>query len=149
MRRMTRILALLIALASGVALAAGAHLGLVGKNGLSPPQADKVVRIVLRHESIGAVGPKPVLEMLNGPDGRALHPGYYTFGVSTDDPSAGATTNRGLFAVSRTTADVWELNLCHRYVFSDLARVQAEVRARTGVTLEAETALRDGLGCGS
>jgi hypothetical protein len=67
--------------------------------------------------------------------------------LTYDSPKPGATQVLGRYAVGRLTGDVWETNLCKRYDFPSLKRVQAEIMARTKKTFADESDARRGLGC--
>lgn len=119
----------------------------VGRSGLSRAQAEEMLHLVLRHERLVTPGDHTAIEALAGKSGAELYPGYFAFGVSADSPESLASTTKGLFAVSAMTGDVWELNLCKRYTFSGLRKVQDQIMARTGKRFDDERAERRALGC--
>jgi hypothetical protein len=57
--------------------------------------------------------------------------GFWEFGLTYDSPKLGATQVLGRYAVSRLTGDAWETNLCKRYDFPSLKRIQSAIMART------------------
>jgi hypothetical protein len=122
---------------------------LVQRGGLSQEQAEEILWLVLRHEHLALPSDGTYVERL-GASARAsadLPPSYFSFGVSRDDPRSKATSISGRFAISRSTGDVWELNLCRRYSFAALRRIQQAVMKRTGKTFVDERAARRDLGC--
>jgi len=142
--------AAVIALAISVACYAGApgvDTGSFDPAGLTEAQAKELLNLVLHHERLVASGVTVDFERLLGDDGHDLHPAYFTFGVSTDDPRSAATSVVGLIAIGRMTGDVWELNLCRRYSFPELRRIQKAITQRTRKTIAAEKEQRRGLGC--
>jgi predicted nucleotidyltransferase len=58
----------------------------------------------------------------------------------------GATQVLGHYAVSRLTGGVWETNLCKRFDFSKLRRMQAQIMQRTAKSRADEVEARRGLG---
>ncbi len=125
-----------------------ANIGQVAASGLTQDQARQVLMLVLRHEryQVGKAGAF-VDGDLKDAEGRPPHPGYHDFSVGYDSPKSGATEYWGLFAVSRATGDVWEVNQCKRFAFPELARIQRRISGSTGQTLAGEAPLRRGLGC--
>lgn len=120
----------------------------VGPTGLTKMQAKQVLVTVLMHEKFKLAKPGvSINDDLLGPDGKPPHPGYYDFSIGYDSPSAGATEYVGLFSVSTATGDVWETNLCKRYVFPALKATQKAIMKQTGKTFESEKRERRGLGC--
>ncbi len=121
--------------------------GHISKDGLSREQARQVLTMVLRHEGYKLGKPGMYIEDLKITAGNDPHPGYFDFGLSYDTPKAGATAVLGSYAVSRMTGDVWETNLCKRYSFVKLRRLQKIISERTGKSFAGEDKERSGLGC--
>jgi hypothetical protein len=120
----------------------------VAASGLVREQAKQVLLVVLKHEHYKLRGDSTFINGdLVDEKGNPPHPGYYDFSLGDDSAGEGATHYRGLFSVSILTGDVWELNLCKRFVFPQLKRIQTAIMKRTGRTLADEKAARKGLGC--
>ncbi|MFZ0418773.1 MAG: hypothetical protein WAM04_11800 [Candidatus Sulfotelmatobacter sp.] len=119
----------------------------ISPQGLSPDQAELVLRVVLKHLPYDLNKEGMYIEALHKKDGTDPHPGYYDFGLSYDSPAEGATEALATYAVSRFTGDVWEVNLCKRYSQSDLKKLQKIIMARTGRSFASEKKERIGLGC--
>jgi hypothetical protein len=115
--------------------------GQIQKDGLTVQQAEQVLVMVLKHEKLFMKEPGFNIENIE------FVPGYVNFHVTYDTPKAGATEVIGAFAVSPRTGDVWETNLCKRYAFPALKRVQAAIMQRTGSTFASETNDLRGMGC--
>ncbi len=149
-REMNRSFALLLMFFAHAAFAASFSLAgqPIDSAGLTQTQARQVLVMVLKHEKFKISRPGVFIDGdLTTPDGKPPHPGYYDFSVGSDSPSAGATEYLGLFSVSAATGDVWEINLCRRYIFPDLSVAQKAIMKRTGKTFESEKPERRGLGC--
>ena len=117
-------------------------LGQVQAEGLSTKQAKKMLVMVLRHERLMSDQPGFNIEAI-----EKSVPGYIIFFVTLDSPRASATNVIGSFAVSPLTGDVWETNLCKRYTFKALKKIQAEIILRTRKTFASEVNERRHLGC--
>lgn len=113
----------------------------VQTEGLTSAQARQVLVMVLKHEKLFMNKPGFNIEDIE------FVPGYVNFHVTYDSPKAAATDVIGAFAVSPRTGDVWETNLCKRYEFQALKRVQGTIMQRTGKTFASEVGERRGLGC--
>ena len=105
-----------------VVFADSAAIGLskLSAKSLSRAQAQQVLLVALESEKYSPSSPGMYIENLTKKNGAAIHPGYYSFGLSYASPNAGALQTLGLFAVSQFTGDAWELNLCRRYAFPKL-----------------------------
>jgi len=123
------------------------HLEPVSKKGLSRVQARQVLIIVLRHERYKLRSPYFFIEDLSDKNGKPTHPGFLDFGMGYDYPKAGAVDNLGIYSVSILTGDVWETELCKRYTFPALRRIQKIIMKQTGKTMVDEKEQRKGLGC--
>jgi len=120
----------------------------VQASGLTRAQAKELLVVVLRHEKYKLNAPGVFVDGdLYDDKGNPPHPGYYDFSVGSDSPKEGATNYAGLFSVSVLTGDVWEINLCKRFAFPLLHKIQAAIMRRTGKTLAQESSERKGLGC--
>jgi len=115
---------------------------------LTADQARQVLIVVLKHEKIDIK--KDGMD-IDGPfkvdSGIPSQRGFWEFGVTFDSPKYGATQVLGRYAVSRLTGDVWETNLCRRYRFPKLGKIQAAIRLKTGKSIADEKDARRGLGC--
>jgi hypothetical protein len=149
--RIGRALFLVLALAASAALAKGPavfNADQVQPNGLTREQARQVLVVVLKHERYKLGMPGVFIDGdLADEKGNPPHPGYFDFSLGYDSPKAGATEYMGLFSVSTATGDVWEINICKRFVFPALRSLQSGIMARTGRTMADEMAQRRGLGC--
>jgi hypothetical protein len=120
----------------------------VHADGLTREQAKELLLVVLSHANYKLRAPGAFIDGdLADDKGKPPHPGYYDFSVGSDSAKEGATNYRGLFSVSILTGDVWEINLCKRFVFPQLRRIQAAIMKKTGKTLADEKSERKGLGC--
>jgi hypothetical protein len=120
----------------------------VQPSGLTKEQAKQVLVIVLKHLKFNLAREGMYLDGdITAPSGGPFHPGYYDFALTYDTPDAAATDVLGSYAVSLKTGDVWEVNLCKRYAFPALTRVQVAIMQRTGQTFASEKNERRGLGC--
>jgi hypothetical protein len=75
-------------------------------------------------------------------------PGYYSFSIirESDSPARADETIR-MYAVSKKTADTWELNLCTHYSFPELEQLQQDIRHETGATSGDDRDPRKAIGC--
>ncbi|MGC5698783.1 hypothetical protein J4P02_01110 [Pseudomonas sp. NFXW11] len=120
----------------------------VQQGGLSREQAEQVLRVALEHQDYQLNKPGVFIDGdLQDDNGKPPHPGYFDFSLGYNDPKAGATEYWGLFSVSTSTGDVWEINSCKRLAGNQLRALQAQIMNRTGKTLVDEEAQRQGLGC--
>ena len=87
------------------------------------------------------------LDLVRTKSHQAVYPGYFEFSLTYETSQAGATEALRLYAVSRRTGDVWEVNLCHRYAFPTLVKEQAAIQRWTGYSLADDAASVEGLGC--
>lgn len=149
MKVYAKLIVLLLLVLPCVVLAGSPTIGLskFSAKGLSKTQARQVLLVVLEHEKFSPNSPGMYIENLTKKNGTAIHSGYYDFGLSYESPDAGATQTLGLFAISRFTGDVWELNLCRRYSFSKLDKLQQAITQATKKTFADEKKQRRGLGC--
>jgi hypothetical protein len=116
--------------------------------GLMREQAKQVLLVVLKHEHYKLRGASIFINGdLADDKGNPPHPGYYDFSLGDDSAHEGATHYRGLFSVSVLTGEVWEINLCKRFEFRQLKRIQTAIMKKTGKTFADERAARKGLGC--
>lgn len=135
---------LVLAACSAIAKSDGFQADAVQATGLTTEQAQQVLIVMLKHEKLLMTKPGFDIEAL-----RSSHPGYQDFGVTYDSPKAAATDVIGWFSVSKMTGDIWETNLCKRYAFPQLRRIQAAIMKRTGKTFasKSEVTARRGLSC--
>lgn len=141
-------LAICLATSSAATAAAPSiDLGKIHSQGLTRSQARQVLVFVLTREGYGLKKRGVFIEDLTGDDGRLSPPGHVSFGLSYDTPKQGATAIWGLFAVSVSTGEMWEINTCEKFSFPALLRIQAAVRAATNISEAHERIERRGLGC--
>jgi hypothetical protein len=150
MLNLSRVLLVILAFATTAGHAAGGEKAMtpgplnasqVQADGLTIDQAKQVLVMVLKHEKLFMKKPGFNIEDIE------FVTGYVNFFVTYDSPKAAATDVIGGFAVSPRTGDVWEANLCKRYDFPALKRVQATIMQHTGKTFASEVSERRGLGC--
>ena len=120
----------------------------IGQDGLTGEQAKQVLIEVLKYEKFQLT--KKGMD-IDGPfkvdPNIPTHCGFWAFGLSYDSPKYGATQVLGQYAVSRFTGDVWETNLCKRFDFPKLRRMQAQITLKTAKSRTDEVEARRGLGC--
>ncbi len=120
----------------------------IAPEGLSRDQAKQVLIAVLKHQRYQLEKPGVFIDGdLTDANGKPPHSGYFDFSLGYDNPKAGATEYWGLFVVSVLTGDVWEINLCKRFAFPALQRLQKKIMKRTGKNMADEKVQRKGLGC--
>ena len=145
--------AILLTVLAGLvpAKAAGAGLGAVAVTGLTKPQAEAVLRLVIaqgvyrrwlhsRHSYI---------ENLDQAEKQAV-PGFFMFRLAYDAPQTGATAYAGPYLISQKTADVWDVGdpgACKNLHFPALARWQAQVTRKTQAKVQDEAGLRAAFDC--
>lgn len=120
----------------------------IAQDGLTGEQAKQVLIEVLKYQKYqlakkGMDIDGPFKVDPNIPSQR----GFWAFGLIYDSPKYGATQVLGHYAVSRLTGDVWETNLCKRFDFPKLRRMQTQIMQRTAKSPADEVEARRGLGC--
>jgi hypothetical protein len=144
---MRRLLALFVCTFLSLPVAhASENLGYVRKSGLSTAQGKKLIALVARYEGYDPSRETLETETLNV-HGKSFHPGYLDFGLNNVSFEAGRISAIGMYSVSPLTGDVWETNLCKRYSFPELVRLQQLIQRRTGHSFSDEAGMRVGLGC--
>lgn len=120
----------------------------VSQSGLTETQIQSLLVFSLKNEKYNVELPGVFLDGgLKDKKGNPFHPGYFSFGVGYDSPSAGATDVWGLFSVSPVTGDIWEEYSCKRISFPALQKIQKGIMKKTGATFASEVVQRRGLGC--
>ena len=120
----------------------------VNQSGLTETQAQALLVFSLKNEKYNVELSGVFLDgSLKDKKGNLFHPGYFSFGVGYDSPSAGATDVWGLFSVSPVTGDIWEEDSCRRISFPALQKIQKGIMKKTGATFASEVVQRRGLGC--
>lgn len=124
-------------------------LGEIDTQGLTAAQAKKLLIFTLKHEGYqlnkrGVFFDGPFLD----DKGNPAIPGFANFGLGYNNPKDLAVSSWGLFAVSASTGEVWEINKCKMYSFPALLSIQRQIRAATKITQAEETEQRKGTGCG-
>ena len=111
-------------------------------------QARQIALLVARHDKITVDDRNVVLESMDTRNERGFIPGYFSFSVirEGDSPSVADETIR-MYVVSKRTADTWEMNLCRRYDFPDLEKVQQSVMRQTGATPAENDDMQKAIGC--
>lgn len=120
----------------------------ISQSGLTLPQAKALLLLVLRHQGYQLNKRGMFIDDdFKTSQGQAPHIGYFDFALGLDSSQAGATRYMGYYAVSKKTGDIWELNLCKRYLLPELERAQRLVMSRTKISFADERSERRGLGC--
>lgn len=134
---------------NGVATAATPtiDLGKVHPQGLTRSQARQLLVFVLTREGYTLKKRGVDIEDLTGDDGKLSIPGHVSFGMSYDSPKQLAVASWGLFAVSMSSGEMWEINRCEKFSFPALLQIQAAIRTATNISEENERIERRGLGC--
>lgn len=111
---------------------------------LSRDQAQRIVRLVARHDHID-LGDTHVevnsLDLMS-----PFIPGYASFILIREATSPGPDETLARYAVNRSTGDVWEMTQCTRYDFPALRRVQRSFTRRTPAPAEIAAEQQE-LGC--
>jgi hypothetical protein len=150
LKNVARALFLTIFFVTPVVSAAGApaiRLGEIHPQGLTLAQAKRVLVFVLKHEGYSVNKPGVFIEDLVDNKGNSSLPGYFQFSLGYDNPKAAALEYSGLYAVSVSSGETWEIHQCKTFSFPALQRVQRQIRAKTKKTAQEERVLRRGLGC--
>jgi hypothetical protein len=109
---------------------------------LTQTQAQRLAVLVAKHDHIDL---SDTHIQLNSMDlGRDFIPGYASFIIIKESMVPGPDETLRRFAISRRTADVWEMTLCTRYSFPELARAQ---HAYVGRTADQSALEQKRLGC--
>jgi hypothetical protein len=117
---------------------------------IGPQQAKDVVLAVARHDNIQVDDRTIVLNSMDTRSSAGFIPGYYSFSIIKEsDSSASADETIRMFVVSKRTAETWELNLCTRYSFPELDRLQQTIMRQTGAAPEEERDMAKAIGCGA
>jgi hypothetical protein len=115
---------------------------------IGPQQAKNVVLAVARHDNIYVDDRTIVLNSMDTRSQAGFIPGYYSFSIIREsDSSASADETIRMFVVSKRTAETWELNLCTRYSFPELDRLQRTLMQQTGATPADERDMAKAIGC--
>ncbi len=117
---------------------------------IRPEQAKNVVLAAARHDNIYVDDRTIVLNSMDTRGPAGFIPGYYSFSIIREsDSSDSADETIRMFVVSKRTAETWELNLCRRYSFPELDRLQHTLMQQTGATPEDERNMAKAIGCGA
>ena len=111
-------------------------------------QARQVVLIVARFDNIMVDDRTIVMNSMDTRTAAGFIPGYYSFSIirESDSPARPDETIR-MYAVSKKTADTWELNLCTHYSFPELQKVQHDIMHETGANSGDEHDMPKAIGC--
>ena len=111
-------------------------------------QARQVALIVARYDNITVDDRTIVLNSMDTRTDAGFIPGYYSFSIirESDSPAHPDETIR-MYAVSKKTADTWELNLCTHYSFPELQKFQQDIMRETGATSVDDGDPRKAIGC--
>lgn len=108
----------------------------VNQSGLTEIQAQALLVFSLKNEKYNVELSGFFLDgSLKDKKGNLYHPGYFSFGVGYDSPSAGATDVWGLFSVSPVTGDIWEEDSCRRISFPALQKIQKGIMKKPELRL--------------
>ena len=111
-------------------------------------QARQVVLIVARFDNITVDDRTIVMNSMDTRTAAGFIPGYYSFSIirESDSPARPDETIR-MYAVSKKTADTWELNLCTHYSFPELQKVQHDIMHETGASSGDDADMPKAIGC--
>ena len=111
-------------------------------------QARQVALIVARYDNITVDDRTIVMNSMDTRTDAGFIPGYYSFSIirESDSPAHADETIR-MYAVSKKTADTWELNLCTHYSFPELQKFQQDIMHKTGASSGDDGDTRKAIGC--
>jgi hypothetical protein len=111
-------------------------------------QARQVALIVARYDNITVDDRTIVMNSMDTRTEAGFIPGYYSFSIIREsDSSARADETIRMYAVSKKTADTWELNLCTHYSFPELQKFQQDIMHKTGANSGDDGDTRKAIGC--
>ena len=110
-------------------------------SGLTPDQARQVLAVAVKHEGFKISRPDMWFEGPWQVEGKPFHPGYYDFGLLSP------INVQGHYAVNPLTGDVWQTELCKRFSFATLSKIQKRISEKTGKKLVGEDVASDAIGC--
>lgn len=103
-----------------------------------------MARLVARHDHIDLTDTH--IEFNSMDPGSDFIPGFASFIVIRESSSPGPDETLRRYAVNRRTGDVWEMTLCTRYDFPELARMRRALTGRRSSTADIAAEARE-LGC--
>jgi hypothetical protein len=139
--RLSLVLAILALAAAGVFLASAQSSG----HPITQRQAHQIAVLVARHDDIDLSDTH--IELNSMDLGRDFAPGFYSFILIRESTSPGPDETLRRYAISRRTGDVWEMNLCTHYDFSELTHLQRSFSGRAGTDAAELSAQSKRLGC--
>jgi hypothetical protein len=112
---------------------------------LTTRQARQLALLVLRHDHIDLSDTH--IEMNSMDLGHVFIQGFVSYTIIRESTTPGPDETLRRYAVSRSTGDVWEINLCTHYDFPQLTRLRQAYTGRA-VAADADIAAQSKeLGC--
>lgn len=113
-------------------------------------QARKIALLVAGHDHITVNDRSVVLNSMDTRRPEGFLPGYYSFSIIREGDSAMQADNTiRMYAISKRTGETWEMNLCNRYNFPALLKMQRVVMRETGATDLEDPNMPKNIGCAS
>ncbi len=112
---------------------------------LTPHQAQQIAALVAHHDNIDLSDSH--IEMNSMDVSADFAPGFFSFIVIRESTTPGPDETLRRYAISRHTADVWEMTLCTHYDFPELERMQRAFVGRTGLNTYELSFQEKQLGC--
>ena len=126
--------------------------------GQSPPQATthlqrrltsgqvrRLVLLVLRHDHIDLSDTH--IELNSMDLGHVFIPDFVSYSIIRESTTPGPDETLRRYAISRSTGDVWEINLCTHYDFPELTRLRQSFTGRAVASAGEIAAQSKELGC--
>jgi hypothetical protein len=132
------------AMTSGAAMQATAPKHVAWAHRLSARQAERMVRMVARHDDIDLSDTHVEVNSLDLMS--PFIPGYASFILIREAMTPGPDETLHRYAVNRRTGDVWEMTLCTHYDFPALRHMQHALTGHVATAAEI-AAERQELGC--
>lgn len=111
-------------------------------------QARQIALLVAAHDHITVDDRNVVLNSMDTRTPEGFLPGYYSFSIIREGNSAAeADETIRMYAISKRTGETWEMNLCNRYSFPALQKVQREVVRETGAGAAEDPGMPKDIGC--
>lgn len=111
-------------------------------------QARQVALIVAKYDNITVDDRTIVMNSMDTRTDAGFIPGYYSFSIIREsDSAAKADETIRMYAVSKRTADTWEMNLCTHYSFPELQKFQHDIMHKTGANRGDDPDMPKAIGC--
>lgn len=111
-------------------------------------QARQIALLVAAHDHITVDDRNVVLNSMDTRTPEGFLRGYYSFSIIREGSSAAeADDTIRMYAISKRTGETWEMNLCNRYNFPALEKMQKSVMRETGSNLVEDPGMPKDIGC--